>query len=91
MDQYPLSFSLITENPALERLALAFQAACAQVGITVEISNTPWTSLQEEMTSPETTANVCTVNSGPQFNEAGATLESQFHTKTAGTYENCNG
>ena len=90
LDQYPLSFSLITENPALERLALAFQAACAQVGITVEISNTPWTSLQEEMTSPETTANVCTVNSGPQFNEAGATLESQFHTKTAGTYENCN-
>lgn len=90
LDQYTLTFSLITENPALERLALAFQAACAQVGITVEIYNTPWTSLQEEMTSPETTANVCTVNSGPQFNEAGATLESQFHTKCAGTYENCN-
>ena len=90
LDQIVLSFSLITENPALEKLALAFQAACSSVGIKVEISNTPWTSLQEEMTNPETTANVCTVNSGPQFNEAGATLESQFHTKCAGTYENCN-
>ena len=90
LDQIVLSFSLITENPALEKLALAFQAACAEVGIKVEIANTPWTSLQEEMSNPETTANVCTVNSGPQFNEAGATLESQFHTKCAGTYENCN-
>lgn len=90
LDQIELSFSLITENAFLEKLALAFQAACAQVGIKVVISNTPWTSLQEEMSTPETTANVCTVNSGPQFNEAGATLESQFHTKCAGTYENCN-
>mgnify|MGYP000918777669 CR=1 FL=1 len=28
------------------------------------------------------------INSGPQYNEAGATLESQFHSKTQGSYEN---
>lgn len=87
---YPLSFSLLTDNDALERVALSFQAACKEVGITVEISKAPWTTIQEELSTAESTPNVCTVNSGPQFNEAGATLESQFHTKAAGTYENCN-
>lgn len=90
LDQYPIEFLLNTDSSALEKVALSFQAACAQAGITVEITKGPWTTIQERVSTAESTPNVTTINSGPQFNEAGATLESQFHTKTQGTYENCS-
>ena len=84
-----VEFLANSDNPDLEKVALAFQAAAKQVGITVEITKTPWVTLQQRITKPETTPNITTINSGPQYNEAGATLESKFHSKTQGTYENC--
>ena len=40
------------------------------------------------MSTPESAPHIACCNSGPSFDEAGATLESQFHSKTAGSYEN---
>ncbi|MCE5209429.1 MAG: ABC transporter substrate-binding protein [Chloroflexi bacterium] len=86
---YEIEF-LYTDVAALEKVALSFQAACAEVGINVKITKGPWTTVQERVSAANSTPNAVTINSGPQFNEAGATLESQFHSKTAGTYENCS-
>lgn len=88
LDQHPIEFLLNTDNSALEKVALSFQSACNQVGIPVEISKGPWTTIQERVSTADSTPHVTTINSGPQFNEAGATLESQFSTRTQGTYEN---
>lgn len=90
LDKYPIEFLLNTDNSALEKVALSFQSACKEAGITVEISKGPWTTIQERVSTAASTPHVTTINSGPQFNEAGATLESQFSTKTQGTYENCS-
>lgn len=71
-----------------EKVCLAFQAAAAQIGVKVEISKAPWVTIQENVSNPDTTPNMISINSGPQYNEAGATLESYAHSKTCGTYEN---
>ncbi len=86
---YPVEFLCNSDTPDLEKVALSFQAAAKQVGITVEIQKAPWVTIQERVSKPESTPNVTTINSAPQYNEAGATLEASFHSKTAGTYENC--
>lgn len=86
---YELEFLQISDNAALEKVALSMQAACAQAGIKVKISKAPWTTIQERCSTAASMPNMCSINSGPQFNEAGATLESQFLSKNAGTYENC--
>ena len=87
---YEIEFFYSGEGGSLEKVALSFQAACAEVGINVKINKGPWTTTQERVSSADSTPHAVTINSGPQFNEAGATLESQFHSKTAGTYENAS-
>ncbi|WP_313343655.1 ABC transporter substrate-binding protein [Sedimentibacter sp.] len=87
---YTLEFLVNSDVADLEKVALAFQSAARQVGITVEIKKVPWVTLQDRVSRPETTPNLVSINSAPQYNDAGATLESGFHSKTAGTYENCH-
>jgi len=87
---YEVEFFYSGEGGSLEKVALSFQAAAAEVGIIVKINKGPWTTTQERVSTAESTPHAVTINSGPQFNEAGATLESQFHSKTAGSYENCS-
>lgn len=87
---YPVEFLVNSDVADLEKVALAFQSAASQAGITVEIKKVPWVTLQDRVSSPESTPNIVTINSAPQYNDAGATLESGFHSKTAGTYENCH-
>lgn len=85
---YTLTFLQISDNEFLEKVALQLQAACSQVGIKMEIEKATWNIYQERVSNPESAPHVTSSNSGPAFNEAGATLESQFHSKTAGSYEN---
>lgn len=87
---YTIEFLVNSDVQDIEKIALAFQSAAKQVGINVEITKAPWVTIQERVSSPESTPHVTTINAGPQYNEAGATLESGFHSKTAGTYENCH-
>ncbi len=85
-----LEFLVNSDIQDIEKVALAFQSAAKEAGINVEITKAPWVTIQERVSSAESTPNVTTINSGPQYNEAGATLEAGFHSKTAGTYENCH-
>ena len=87
---YTIEFLVNSDVQDIEKIALAFQSAAKQVGINVEITKAPWVTIQERVSTSESTPHVTTINSGPQYNEAGATLESGFHSKTAGTYENCH-
>lgn len=87
---YPIEFLVNSDVQDIEKIALAFQSSAKQAGINVQITKAPWVTIQERVSNPESTPNVTTINAGPQYNEAGATLESGFHSKTAGTYENCH-
>lgn len=90
ISNYTLEFLQISDNPFLEKVALSMQAAGKKIGINIEIEKAPWTTFQERISTAVSTPHLASCNSGPSFNEAGATLESQFHSKTAGSYENCS-
>ncbi len=85
---YTLEFLQISDNEFLGKVALQLQAAAKEAGITVTIEKATWNIYQERVSNPDSAPHITSCNSGPSFNEAGATLESQFHTKTAGSYEN---
>lgn len=86
---YTIEFICNSDVADHEKLALAVQSSAQQIGMKVEVSKTPWISLQELMTQPETTPHLVTVANNAQYNEAGAVLESQYSSKTSGTFENC--
>ncbi len=84
----PIEILCNSDVQDLEKIALAFQAAAQQVGISVEISKAPWVTVVERVSSVDSTPHCLSINSGPNFNEAGSTLETRYHSKTTGTYEN---
>lgn len=71
----------------LEKVALMIQSAASQIGLNIEISRAPWVSLIDRLGSFDTTPHMLAVNGAPGYNEAGAYLESRYHSKTAGTWE----
>lgn len=83
-----LEFLLMTDVAGLEKIALAFQAACAEIGINIKISKTPWVTVVERLSTQESSPHLVCINVGPGYNEAGSTLEARYHSKTTGTYEN---
>lgn len=87
---YELTFLVNSDNAVLSKVALQLQAAAKSVGINIKVEKATWNMFQEQVSRAETTPNISCCNSGPSFNEAGATLESQYHSKTAGSYENCS-
>ncbi len=85
---YTLELLVNSDVQDQEKVALAFQSAAQQIGIKVEITKAPWITIQERISSADSTPNLVSINSGPNYNEAGATLEATSHSKTCGTYEN---
>lgn len=71
----------------LEKIALMIQAAGQQAGVKFEISKAPWVSIIDRLGAKETTPHMLAINSAPSYNEAGTYLESRYHSKTAGTWE----
>ncbi len=57
---YPVEVCWVSETPDREKLALLIQAAAQEVGMTVDVVQTPWTSVVENSSSVETTPNVTT-------------------------------
>ncbi len=89
LGDYPLEMLVNSDVADLEKVALLFQAAAAEVGITVEISKAPWVSIIDRVATEESTPHMLSINSAPAFNEAGIYLETRYSTKTMGTWENC--
>lgn len=87
LDQYPIKMTWCAEVPAQEKVALLFQANCAELGITVEITKKPFGAMIADAATPETTANATLLNVGASYFDAGAMLKTRYHTDTFGSWE----
>jgi len=85
--QYPIDMTIIADVADHEKIALAFQAAAQQVGITVNITKSPWLSVQEQVASVETTPNMICISVPTNYFEAGSMLNSRYHSTSNGTWE----
>jgi peptide/nickel transport system substrate-binding protein len=87
LDDYPIALTWCAEVPAQEKVALLFQANCAELGITVEITKKPFGSMIADASSSETTANATLLNVGSSYFDAGGFLKTRYHTDTFGSWE----
>lgn len=86
LDKYEVELQYLTSAMA-GQIALLFQANCADIGVKVKLSKTPWLTLTANVSKRETTANVSQVEVSPHYAEAGSMLASRYHSKSTGTWE----
>lgn len=86
-DKIPFTLSWCAEVPAEERLALLFQANAAEIGVDVEIFKKPFGSMIDDAQTVETTPNGSIVYVAAHYNEAGSMLETRYHSKSQGSWE----
>ena len=84
---YEIEFYCISDVADQEKIGLAFQAAAKEVGITVSITKAPYITLLERITTIESTPHLCTLSESPKYDDASATLEARYGSKTAGTIQ----
>jgi peptide/nickel transport system substrate-binding protein len=89
LDKYPFSISWCAEVPDEEKASLQFQANAAEIGINVEISKKPFGSMIDDAQTVQTTPNGSIVYVAAHYNEAGSMLETRYHSKSQGTWEQC--
>lgn len=87
LDAHPISLTWCAEVPAQEKVALLFQANCAELGLTVEITKKPFGAMIADAAAPETTANATLLNVGASYFDAGGFLKTRYHTDTFGSWE----
>jgi len=83
----PIDVHWISEVPAEEKFALLFQANMAEIGMTVNVVQTPWLSVVEEMAAQETSPHVVTVYVSAALPEAGLMIKDRYHSSTAATWQ----
>lgn len=88
LSKYPVEILCNSDVADQEKVALAFQAAAQQVGITVEISKAPWISIVDRVAKVDSSPNLVSININAQLNDAGSMLETRYSSKTCGTFEN---
>lgn len=89
-DTYPdYSIEILCNSDVsdLEKIALMIQSAGKKIGLKFEVSKAPWVSIIDRVGAQDTTPQMLAINSAPGYDEAGAYLESRYHSKTAGTWE----
>ena len=86
-ENIPFTISWASEVPAEERVALLFQANAAEIGVDVEIFKKPFGSMIDDAQTQETTPNGGIVYVAAHYNEAGSMLETRYHSKSQGTWE----
>jgi len=86
-DMMNVTLTWCTEVPIQERIALLFMANMAEIGIGVEVTGKPFGAMVADASSPETTPNVSFVNVSAPFFEAGAMLQTRYHSSSMGTWE----
>jgi len=84
---YTMEIHWVSEVPDQEKLALLFQSNCAQIGIDIEIVKTPWLTMIDQAALPETTPHIATIIVAPHYAEAGAMLETRYHSDNTGSWE----
>ncbi|KUK10033.1 MAG: Extracellular solute-binding protein family 5 [Clostridia bacterium 41_269] len=89
LDKYPVELAWIAEVPDEEKIALMLQSNAQELGIKVDVVKVPWLSFVDQIAKPESTPNASLVFVSPHYGEAGSILETRYHSKSTGTWEQC--
>lgn len=87
LDQYPVVFEWTAEVPSEEKIALMLQANAQKVGLNVKIVKTPWTTIIEHVSKPETTPNLVSIQVAPDYGEAGSMLDIKYSIANQGSWQ----
>jgi len=88
-ENIPFALSWCAEVPDEEKVALLFQVNAAEIGIDVEIFKKPFGLMIDDAQTVMTTPNGSVVYVAAHYNEAGSMLETRYHSKSQGTWEQC--
>jgi len=88
-ENIPFALSWCAEVPDEEKVALLFQVNAAEIGIDVEIFKKPFGLMIDDAQTVKTTPNGSVVYVAAHYNEAGSMLETRYHSKSQGTWEQC--
>ena len=75
------------EVPEQEKISLLFQSSLQQLGITLNITKTPFSVMTANAQTIETTPNASIVQWSPSFFEAGDVFKSRYHSEATGSWE----
>lgn len=87
LKDYPIDIEWSADVADEEKVCLLLQQACAQVGITLNISKTPWASMIDHAATPETTPSITVMYPSDSYSEAGSVLSLRYHSTTSGTFQ----
>ncbi|MBW2034453.1 MAG: ABC transporter substrate-binding protein [Deltaproteobacteria bacterium] len=88
-ENIPFTLSWCAEVPDEEKVALLFQVNAAEIGIDVEIFKKPFGLMIDDAQTVKTTPNGSVVYVAAHYNEAGSMLDTRYHSKSQGTWEQC--
>jgi peptide/nickel transport system substrate-binding protein len=80
---FPVEMHWVTEVPAEEKFALLFQANMADIGIPVDVIATPWLSVVEATSAPDTSPHIVSIYVTSDSPESGSMLRQRYHSSTA--------
>jgi peptide/nickel transport system substrate-binding protein len=86
-EKYVIEFHWIQDVPEREKDALLLAEAAAQIGLKIQPVKTPWSRVVEEMGGSETCAHMYDILVAAHYPEAGSLLETRYHSKSSGTWE----
>jgi len=89
LDKYPVTLSWCAEVPEEEKIALMLQANFARIGVRLQITRKPFGSMIADAQNIETTPNCSLIFVAAHYMEAGGMLASRYHSKSTGTWEQC--
>ena len=87
LDQYPFELGMSADVSDQEKVCLMIQANAAKLGIKVNVVKIPWLSMVDNLAKTETTPNGAIIFVSPHYAEAGSMLESRYHSRSCGTWE----
>lgn len=85
--KWTVSMAWCAEVPEQEKISLMFQASLKELGITLEITKTPFSVMTANAQTIETTPNASIVQWSPSFFEAGDVFKSRYHSSSTGSWE----
>ncbi|MDH5374231.1 MAG: ABC transporter substrate-binding protein [Candidatus Bathyarchaeota archaeon] len=86
-ENYEIEVDWCAEVPAEEGVALLFAESAQEIGLKVKVVKTPWGKMIVDMADQDLSPHVETVFVAAHYAEAGALLETRYHSKAAATWE----
>ena len=87
LDQHPVELVWIAEVPDEEKVAMLLQSNAAEIGIKIDVVRMPWLSFVDLVSTQENTPQSSIVFVASHYDEAGSILESRYHSRSTGTWE----